>query len=163
MFARFLSFLAVVLLLTACASAPPFDLKEVNTSATPSDAVAQVDTLKGNKVLWGGTIINSKNLEKGTQLEVLAYPLDKRRRPLLQREPLGRFIVDHGTYLETVDYAPGRLITLVGTLTGTKQGKIDDAIYNYPAIAGEQIHLWSKSSDETEPRFHFGVGVMLHN
>lgn len=155
--------LVAAALLSACAAAPKFDLKDVNTTATPSEASAQVETLRGGKILWGGTIVNSRNLEKGTQLEVLAYPLDNRRRPLTNREPLGRFIVDHATYLETVDYAPGRLITLTGTLSGTKQGKIDETTYTYPAIAAEQLHLWSKSGEDSGPRLHFGVGVMFRN
>jgi outer membrane lipoprotein len=152
----------IAALLGACATAPKFDMAGVNTATTPSDA-ARVDSTRGTKVLWGGTIVHSKNLEQGTQLEVLAYPLDSRQRPITSREPLGRFIVEHPSYLETVDYAAGRLLTLIGTVTGTKQGKIDEASYTYPAVASEQLHLWSKSGEDSGPRLHFGVGVMFHN
>lgn len=152
-----------VMMLTACASAPPFDLKNVNTAITPSEAVARIDGLRGSRVLWGGVIVNSKNLEKGTQLEMLAYPLNNQHRPRLDREPLGRFIIEHGSYLETIDYAPGRELSLIGTLTGTKEGKIDAATTIYPAVTADQIHLWPKGGRNDEPQFHFGVGVMLHN
>jgi len=152
-----------VALLSACATTPPFDLKNVNTALTPNEAIAQLDTLRGSRVLWGGVIVNSKNLEKGTQLEILAYPLNDHYRPRLDREPLGRFIIEHGGYLETVDYAPGRELSLTATLTGTKEGKIDEASYIYPAVASEQIHLWPKGGGSGEPQFHFGVGVMFHN
>mgnify|MGYP001582135438 CR=1 FL=1 len=161
---RITAWFAVVaaVVLSACATTPPFDLKNVNTATTPSEAVAKLDALRGSRVLWGGVIVNSKNLEKGTQLEILAYPLSERHRPRLDREPLGRFIIEHGGYLETVDYAPGRELSLTGTITGTKEGKIDAASYIYPAVASEQIHLWSKGGNG-EPQFHFGVGVMFHN
>ena len=150
------------LMLSACAGAPPFDLKNVNTATTPGEAVAKLDSLRGSRVLWGGVIVNSKNLEKGTQLEILAYPLSKTYRPRLEREPLGRFIIEHSGYLETVDYAPGRELSLTGIISGTKEGKIDDASYIYPAVTTEQLHLWPKGGSG-EPQFHFGVGVMFHN
>ncbi len=149
-------------LLVACASTPPFDVKNVNTTIRPNEAIAKLDSVRGNKVLWGGVIINSKNLEQGTQLEILAYPLNDNTRPRLDREPLGRFIIEHGSYLETIDYAPGRELSVVGTVTGTKEAKID-ATYVYPAVTTDQIHLWPKGSTNVEPQFHFGVGVTLHN
>lgn len=154
---------AAAVVLSACASAPPFEMKNVNTAITPNDAVAKIDILRGSRVLWGGVIINSKNLEKGTQLEMLAYPLSNQHRPQLDREPLGRFIIEHGSYLETISYAPGRELSLIGTVTGTKEAKIDAASTIYPAVASEQIHLWPKGGNNSEPQFHFGVGVMLHN
>lgn len=150
-------------LLNACASAPLFELNNVNTAITPNDAVAKLDILRGSRVLWGGVIVSSKNLEKGTQLEILAYPLSNQHRPRLEREPLGRFIIEQGSYLETIDYAPGRELSLIGTLTGTKEVKIDAASTLFPAIASEQIHLWPKDVGNSGPQFHFGVGVMLHN
>ena len=151
------------MLLSACATSPLFELNNVNTAITPNDAVAKLDILRGSRVLWGGVIISSKNLEKGTQLEILAYPLSNQHRPRLEREPLGRFIIEQGSYLETIDYAAGRELSLIGTITGTKEVKIDAASTLFPAIASEQIHLWPKNSGNTEPQFHFGVGVMLHN
>lgn len=154
---------AAAALFNACASAPPLDLKNVNTALTPNAAVAKIDIVRGTRVLWGGVIINSKNLENATQLEILAYPLNDRQRPRLDRDPLGRFIIEHGGYLETADYAPGRELILTGTITGAKEGKIDAATYIYPAIAPEQIHLWPKGGGNSEPQFRFGVGVMFQN
>ena len=148
--------------LGACASAPPFDLKNVNTALTPNEAVAQIDSVRGSRVLWGGVIVSSKNLEQGTQLEMLAYPLNDHHRPRLDRAALGRFIVEHSGYLETVDYAPGRELSLIGAIAGTKEARIDAASTLYPAVTSEQIHLWPKGGD-AEPQFHFGVGVMFHN
>jgi outer membrane lipoprotein len=153
----------IVTLLVACATTRKFDRQNVDTSIAPRTAATEIGTLRGKKVLWGGMIVNSKNLEQGTMLEVLAYPLNDDRRPQVDREPLGRFIVEHASYLETVDYAPGRELTVIGTLTGTKEGKIDETLYTYPAVATEQLHLWAKTRVDTEPRVRFGIGVMIHN
>lgn len=155
--------IAATLLLGACASTPSFDVKNVNTAITPNEAVAKISALQGSRVLWGGVILSSKNLETGTHLEILAYPLNGRHRPRVDRDSVGRFIVEHGGYLETVDYAPGRELSLIGVLSGTKEGKIDAAITIYPVVTAQQIHLWPKDRGNSEPRFNFGVGVMFHN
>lgn len=160
--AWFAAFAAAVLL-TACAATPTFDLKNVNTAVTPNEAVARIDALRAGRVLWGGVIISSKNLEKGTQLEILAYPLNDQHRPRVDRDPIGRFIIEHGSYLETIDYAPGRELSLIGSISGTKEVKIDAATSVFPAVTIEQIHLWPKGGRNDEPQFHFGLGVMLHN
>ena len=154
--------LIAIALLTACAGAPPFDTKNVNATLAPNQVETKIDAVRGARVIWGGVIINSKNLETGTQLEILAYPLNDRQRPRLDREPLGRFIVEHRSYLETVDYAPGRELSVTGTISGTKEGKIDESKYIYPAVTSEQLHLWPKGGAD-EPQFHFGIGVMFHN
>ena len=154
---------AAVVVLGACASTPAFDVKNVNTAITPNEAVAKMSTLQGSRVLWGGVIINSKNLETGTHLEILAHPLNSRHRPRVDRDSLGRFVVEHVSYLETVDYAIGRELSLIGMLAGTKEGKIDAASTIYPAVKTEQIHLWPKGGGNSEPQFNFGVGVMFHN
>lgn len=155
--------LSAMLLLSGCATTPPLNLQDVDTTISPGNAAAQIETLRGKKTLWGGIIVNSRNLQNTTQLEILAYPLDDTRRPLTDREPLGRFIADHNGYLETVDYAPGRELTVIGVLTAVKEGKIDESSYRFPSINTEQLRLWPKSRADTEPRIHFGIGVMFHN
>lgn len=155
--------IAAALLLGACASTPSFDVKNVNTDITPNEAVAKINVLQGTRVLWGGVILNSKNLATGTHLEILAYPLNRRHRPRVDRDSVGRFIVEHGGYLETVDYAPGRELSLIGVVTGTKEGKIDAATSIYPVVTAQQMHLWPKDGGSSEPQFNFGIGVMFHN
>lgn len=68
--------MAALLLLAACASGPGISTDGVNETATPGRASVEIDTLRGDNVLWGGRIVNSTDLEDSTRLEVLAYPLD---------------------------------------------------------------------------------------
>jgi len=105
-----------------------------------------------------------RNLEQGTRLEVLSYPLDSRGRPEQDASPKGRFLLQREGYLEPVDYAPGRLITAVGAVTGVEEGKVGDAPYRYPLMQAEQLHLWPKpeSYRRQTPQVHFGIGVILH-
>ena len=149
--------------LSGCAITPEFDLKGVDKVVTPKHAAEQMKSLQGQKVLWGGLIVNSSNTSQGTQFEILAYPLDNHYKPQTDQVTLGRFIANSSQYLETLDYAQGRLLSVIGTLKETKAGKIGDAEYIYPVVTIEQHHLWKTQSEQSmEPTVHFGVGVIFH-
>ena len=115
-----------LLLLSGCASTPDFNTAQVDHSLTPQGAVAEPAINIGKMALWGGTIIDTRNLTEATRLEVLAYPLDGSHRPLLESKPLGRFIIMSPGYLEPNAYAAGRLVTVLGTVVESQTGKIGE-------------------------------------
>ena len=163
---RVLFLLLCTLLLgsVGCATQPRFDTAGVNAGITPrlaSDDSAQ----QGAEVLWGGVIVNSNNLAESTQIEVLAYPLDDRQRPNTNRGPIGRFLAVAPGYLETADYAQGRLITIRGQVQESMVGKIGGANYTYPVIDIIDSQLWKQDdyAQPLQPRVHFGIGVMIGN
>jgi outer membrane lipoprotein len=160
---RFLGLLSLLLLLAGCAGSPPLETRGVMQSVTPDQAEAEFRRLEGTRVLWGGVIVSSRNLRETTRLEILAFPLNNRQRPRTEADPLGRFLAEQAGYLETQDYAPGREVTLTGTLTATREGKIGEAGYTYPFVRVGQLHLWPEPQREPEPRFHFGIGVIFGN
>ena len=151
-----------VLLLSACAELPKFDSADVDKSLLPTQVSGDINQFKGKAVLWGGSILSGKNLKDSTRLEVLAYPLDSDGWPERDQKPIGRFILSQKGYLETADYAKGRVITVVGTVSGTELGKVGDSPYTFPVIQVRQLHLWAQSDRKSGTRFHFGVGVMFH-
>jgi len=155
--------LFATMFLHACATSPNFDTTGIDTSMTPKRAADDGQTMQGEPVLWGGVVIHSTNLKDSTQLEILAYPLDSNQRPNRDQEPLGRFLAVHEGYLETTDYAQGRLITVRGTFGDKRIGKVGEAEYTYPVVNINQLHLWSKQSASTEPQVQFGFGLMIHN
>lgn len=149
------------LLLSACATGPKYPTKGVEMSLTPQQAVTEADMQRGKNVLWGGMIVNSTNLDTRTRLEVLAYPLDSNQRPQIDEQPYGRFLLYKEGYLETVDYAAGRRITVLGRITGIQDGKVDESSYTYPVVEADQLYLWSRKEASSEPRVHFGIGVIF--
>jgi outer membrane lipoprotein len=159
--ARLLSLLLIVLVVVACAARPPVDVAGVDESITVRDARSDPDGTRNRRVLWGGVIVHVANLKDETQIEVLAYPLDRSGRPDTSSGPSGRFLAIRSGYLETGVYAQGRLLTLVGPLAGTRQGKIGEAPYTYPVVMADQLHLWPREAGYAEPRFHFGIGVIF--
>jgi outer membrane lipoprotein len=111
-------------------------------------------------MVWGGLIVMARNLKDSTQIEIVGYPLDDSNRPRRGDNPTGRFIALHSGYLETADYAPGREITVVGKMTGTRTGTVGEASYVYPVVEASRAQLWPKpGSERPETTFHFGVGI----
>ena len=70
-------------------------------------------------------------LEHATVDEVLAYPLDSRYRPDTEDSSLGRFLIIKQGYIETADFAPGRSLSVSGTLQRSQPGQIGEVTYNY--------------------------------
>lgn len=156
--------LLALLMITGCATGPKFDLTGVDRTLTPARAASNVDMVRGQRVLWGGVIVASRNLADQTQLEVLGYPLNRSGKPNRDDPPQHRFIVRHPGYLETADYAEGRLVSIVGKIDGTQDGKVGEARYVYPVVAGTELHLWPREvgyARQNEPQVHFGVGVIF--
>ncbi|QKT04420.1 Slp family lipoprotein [Ectothiorhodospiraceae bacterium 2226] len=161
---RWLAMLGAALALVGCATAPPFDAETVDTAVTPRGALERLPEAEGQRVLWGGTIIETRNLQDATQIEILAYPLNERQRPDTNANPLGRFLAVQPGYLERVEYAAGRHISVLGPLKEKAEGRIGEAEYVYPVVSIEQLELWPVPGPprDTQPRFHFGVGVGIH-
>ncbi len=160
---RLITFSLSFLLVAACVKGPDFDKDRYQNQTTPQQVVKDIDSYRDSNVLWGGMLISSTNLKDGTQLEVLAYPLHSSQKPDSGSSPLGRFLVIDNRFLEPVDYAGGRLITVTGKLADTKRGQVGSAQYTYPVINAEQIFLWPKNRGQFEPGVHFGFGFIFSN
>lgn len=152
------------LVLGGCAASPEFDLRDVQAGLPPTQVAEDINAHAGKRVVWGGIIVTTTNLKDQTQLEVLAYPLDSDSWPRQSEPPLGRFLALHGGYLEPVDFAAGRVVSMVGTIAGTREGTIGETRYTYPLLNVDQIHLWPKEgkSGAASPNVHFGIGVVFH-
>jgi outer membrane lipoprotein len=146
------------LLLPGCAGMPEFDTSGVDRSLTPQSVNAEPEASRGKVALWGGTILETRNLKTTTQIEMLAYPLDADYRPMLESKPLGRFIIEHAGYIEPTTYAQGKQLTVLGNVSGSQNGSVGETSYTYPVISDSQLHLWSPS-DGGRTSVHFGLGV----
>lgn len=137
---------------------------ELLVSSTASQESRSIDSMDNNTlVIWGGTIINTQNLSDTTQIEIMGYPLDRRQRPMTARDPQGRFLIQYKGYLEPVDYAAGRSLTVLGRLQDVITGTVGEAQYQYPALQSESIHLWKPYDQSTRSGFSFGMGINLSN
>jgi outer membrane lipoprotein len=154
--------LLTIAALVGCAAGPRLDITGVASGLTPSRAAAEVGEWRGNRVLWGGVIVASRNRARTSEIEVLAYPLDSSQRPKTRGESQGRFLAVVSGYVETADYGAGRALTMRGTLSGVERRYVGEVGYDLPVVDVEQLHLWPKhAQQEWSPQFHIGIGIGL--
>ncbi len=143
--------------LAGCASSPKV-ASDVDRSLTPKEAATAPGDVK--RLQWGGVIIDTQNLNDMTELQVLAYPLKSNGRPDVEASPEGRFIAQQAGYLESVDYAKGRQVTVTGNFSQVRSGKVGSSSYEFPLLVADEIVLWPKpQTRKAEPRVNFGFGV----
>ena len=110
--------LLALALLAGCTTTPPVRTEVAAAARTdlPPYRAAEIDPQPAEEVLWGGMIIDVHNRAEQSEIEVLAYPLDRRQRPMLKAPTEGRFIALLPGYVESYDYPQGRFVTLRGHL-----------------------------------------------
>ena len=148
--------------LSGCAVGPKFDPSGVDKALTPQRAAAEIEQLHGSRVIWGGTVLGSHHTQATTQIEVLAYPIDSRFRPDTETTPLGRFLIIKQGYIETADFAPGRSLSVSGTLQRSQPGQIGEVTYHYPVVEPLDLFLWPRedASRRSNVQFGFGLGII---
>jgi len=139
------------IILSSCA---PVLRQEIMEKATRdfslSDMRNNPDIYKGRLFILGGSIINTKITEHGSEIEAIYVPVDSRGY-LKDVEPSnGRFLAIYPKergILDPIIYCKGRNITLAGEFIETHSGKIDEAQYTYPVFKIVEIYLWQEKRD----------------
>jgi outer membrane lipoprotein len=136
------------LALASCATVPT-PLKGDFPALTPREAVEQGATAQ--RVRWGGEIIEVQPKASTTCFEVLARALDWSARPMLRDPAGGRFIACRSGFYDPEVFERGRLVTVVGEVTGTDVAKVGEFDYRYPHVAADAIYLWPPRSQYSGP------------
>ncbi|HSH41329.1 MAG TPA: Slp family lipoprotein [Arenicellales bacterium] len=153
--------ITAILVVTGCAS-NPLDTSGVDNPATPAQAVGAMPGQQGTRVQWGGEIVEVTNHDDATLIEVLSYPLGRDGLPNIYRKPTGRFVLRRAGFLEPQDYAPGRLLTAVGTIRALTRTTVGQTQLVIPLLSAEQLKLWrDRYQDSPRSRFGFGVGISI--
>ena len=157
---RLVSALALAGVLAACAPAPIYKGGPGMVDATPEQVATSPENFHGMQVVWGGSVIDVHNLADHSEVEILAYPLDSSQRPRLKEPATGRFIAIVPGFVEPMDYPQGALVTLRGTLEGSRTGIVGQADYRFALVRSEAMHRWTpEEMRKGHPDIHFGVGV----
>ncbi|GAA0902978.1 Slp family lipoprotein [Rothia nasimurium] len=146
--------------LAGCAPAPIYK-PTANTVAVPPAQVAREPERYGTSdVIWGGRIVQVRNFNDHSEIEVLAYPLDSSQRPKANDSGNGRFIASMPGYVESLDFPAGGMVTVAGRLNGTRSANVGQAPYTFPLVSVNQSHVWTaKEMSGGHPNVSFGVGV----
>lgn len=154
-------FMIIGLGLSGCA-ANPFKMDGVNRLIQPQQTLSDRETLN-KKVIWGGLIVATRNFKDHSLIEVLSYPLHENGEPRRTAQAQGRFLMKIKGFIEPAEYASGRWISAVGTVTAGEKGQIGQAEYTYPVLQVEERHVWPEegSDSDIKTRFHFGIGIRI--
>jgi outer membrane lipoprotein len=130
---------------------PPKPLEGEFEPSTVYDA--QASDLTGQRVRWGGTIVSTTPEKDHTCLEIVSKPLDSRARPRPVDETYGRFDACGKGFYDPQIYSRGRDVTVVGTVEGSRTGKVGEYEYPFPRVDAETILLWPEL-----PQYDYGSG-----
>ena len=141
--ARYGFVLVLALLLSACTSQVPLQIREAPAGSPSLEQVrGHADEYLGRQVRWGGTLIDTGNRENATWLTILARPLSKSGEPGSGDESVGRFIAIVPGFLDPKVYAPDRRVTVSGTVLRSEAGKVGEFPYTYIVVQAKDWHLW---------------------
>ncbi len=150
--------LVLTWLLAGCASSPVVD-DRVNVAPVGPAHVLAESGHEGQLVVWGGRIVGVRNLAEETELEIVSLPLDRGDRPRLSAEPGVRFLVRQAGFLEPMQYAPGRYVTVLGEVLGLDERTVGEYLYQYPVLEAGNLHLWPADPARWQNRTNFSVGI----
>ena len=122
--------LTLLFLASACA-APPISkptLGLVDQGITFEELARDPDRYVGRYLLLGGSIAAVRNHAGGSELEIVQLPTDSSGRITSTTSSAGRFLARENTFLDPAIYGEGRLVTIVGKVTGSEAGRIDGKI-----------------------------------
>lgn len=147
--------------LAGCVTAPAFEVVPANAAPSPYAVAEAPQRWLEQPVVWGGMIIEVRNFERHSEIELLSFPLDGKQRPRLELADQGRFIAVLPGYVEARNYPSGRYLSLIGRITGDRTGAFRGVPYVYPEVDVERVHLWPRDFREPKLGFSVGVGVRL--
>ena len=113
----------------------------------------------GRHLLLGGAVARISNTPAGAELEVVQFPLGSSDRPDEKKGSEGRFLARSREFLDPLIYKPGRMVTLVGKVTGEVTRPLDGVDYRYPILEVREIHVWRPEDPYAPSPVHFGIGV----
>ncbi|MDP2689593.1 MAG: Slp family lipoprotein [Deltaproteobacteria bacterium] len=145
-------FLAAVLLAGCGSVISKGALQSISREVTVDKVQKEPDRYAGAKVLWGGVILGTKNLEQTTEIEVLETELDYNDLPeFTDAASKGRFIIEADRYLDSNIYKEGKGITVAGKVEGVARRKIGLMEYPYPVVRPMEMKL-----SEELPQDYYG-------
>ncbi len=143
--------LAGTILLTGCVSMPD-SIK--GSSPEPQQDLVRVmsapQLFTGQEARFGGKVVKVVNQNGHTELEIAASPLDSTGRPVLGDTSMGRLFATINGFADPVDFN-NRWVTVVGPITGTRQGKVGNASYTFLTMDVTGYQRWNLTKQIVGP------------
>ena len=166
---RWLGVLVAALALGGCVSAFPDAAMEGVDRRLTLDGLraAPMGTYIDRRVVLGGEVLEARPKVGETELEILGRPLRCDDSPQRTDVSTGRFLARSRNFLDPAVFAPGRRVTVLGTVVGGEQRQLGDLPYAYPVVQVDQLRLWAPDPVYPAywgppywgPYWGFGIGV----
>ena len=132
----------LALMLSGCGTIPDA-IK--GSSPTPQQDLVRVmnapQLYVGQEARFGGKVVDIQNQQGKSRLEIATVPLDSGARPVLGEASRGRIFADVNGFLDPVDFR-GQLVTVVGPISGTVDGKIGSTPYKFMLMQVTGYKRW---------------------
>ncbi len=150
-------FIVLVVFLSGCNTIPE-NLRLGDEPGPELAAVVKDPALyQGQSVRWGGVIVKVENSAEQSLIELLGHDLNHYARPVIDSRISGRFFVVVDGFVDPLEFAQGRELTVVGTLQASETRKIGEFSYEYPRVNEIAHKLWPerKPIDEVDPFYYY--------
>ncbi|WP_290890555.1 Slp family lipoprotein [Arenimonas sp.] len=127
-----------VLALSGCVTTPK-PLQGEFAAIGPREAVQQ--DLAGERVRWGGRLLELARFDTHTCFLVAGEPLADDARPYGRAVAQGRFLACRAGAYDPAVFAPGRQLTFTGTLAGVEVHEIGGG-FRLPRVEADVVYLW---------------------
>ncbi|SES68737.1 outer membrane lipoprotein [Nitrosomonas marina] len=134
--------IVISLLFSACTTLPPaFDSADIQ-ELTYAQVKADTEKYKDVQVKWGGVVTDLKEVEDGSLMQVMLYPLDYYDRPDIDKPSEGYFLLKSEKKLDSKIYFTSREIVAIGTIEGKSDYAATYGSAGLPLINAVSIHPW---------------------
>lgn len=127
----------VVLFAASCSVISRQIKSESEPTVSLATLVQEADKYTGKTLILGGYILETKNLEDRTVIEVLQTPLTGSDEPKPKEYSEGRLLISHKGFLEPEVYRKGRKITVAGKVGECKVEKVTIC-----KLESREIYVW---------------------
>lgn len=145
-------------LAAGCATTPPI-ADAPRLSPAPYLAAEALDRYLDMDVLWGGTIVETRQFERYAEIEIVAFPLDGFQRPMLDAPEQGRFIALRAGQIDPREFSAGRFVTLRGPITGDRERELRGDVERLAEMDARELVLWPWDYRFQRSRVSVSVGV----
>ncbi|WP_440997920.1 Slp family lipoprotein [Arhodomonas sp. SL1] len=132
----------VVVWLGGCAMVPEAVRDAPPRSPAPEAMRAAMEDYGGERVRWGGEIVEVINRADHTLVAVSQRPLDAAARPREDADSGGRLLARFDGFLDPAVYAAGRDLTITGRVVGLETRPVGEYPYRYVVVEVDGHNLW---------------------
>ena len=128
----------------ACATAPK-PLQGEFTVDSAKDVAA--NGRSGDRVRWGGLVIEVEPEAERTCLQILSRELSDTARPRDRDVSEGRFVACRDGFYDPEIFTKGREVTVAGRVAGMTTRQVGEYGYPMPEVAADVVYLWPERRD----------------